>query len=117
MDSIKEIFADRLHKAARDVGFNRKTTATKMGVSEGTIASWWRGETSLSAIQLNLYAEITSKHIMWFYGEDTEPITNNITISKHEYDDLKNSCITEKTRADQLEKLYNQLLSKITMEE
>ena len=116
MEDIKELIAENLHKAARDAGFNRKTTADKMGASEGTIGSWWRGETCLSAIQLKLYSEITGKNIMWFYGEDYEATTQKITIPKEDYDQINAISITEKTRSEQLEKLYNQLLSKITEE-
>ena len=116
MDDTEKFFADKLHISARDVGLSRKKIAEKMQVSERTVSYWWAGETSPNAIQLKLYSEITGKNIMWFYGEDYEATTQKITIPREDYDQINAISITEKTRSEQLEKLYNQLLSKITEE-
>ena len=100
-------FSQKLHTAARDAGFNRASMAKAVNVGDGTVGRWWRGDLFPDAIELKMYAEKTGKPIAWFYDiEGAAEPTETITISKKEYDDLRDAAIKERARADQLEKLY-----------
>ena len=113
----KEEFGKRLHRAALDAGFftrdqlSEELDTENDPVKPRTISEWWAGRTLPRVLTLQRYADVTHKSILYFYDME-ESVSDKITISKKEYDKLRDEAAKEKARADQLEKLYNQLLTK-----